>query len=285
MKPYIPELKIKDYKTYHAFRCGLCSRLFSDYGPLARTIVSGDSILFALLCDSLAGREGTCKKKRCPYNSFHRCTILSQTQGIRLAAKMQVILTWHKLIDMSTRTQNIFVKTKYELIKVFLRTGYKKALSEEGSRIERLIQQERDHAYAIAMTGCTNYEVASQPFANMFSGLFLHCASDDASWKSLQMFGQQLGRLCYFIRSVKWYDSDKELGTYNVFIQNGLTKQAAIESAKHQCNVAAVDLAKASALLNMQMNRSLLDNIIYLGLEHAVEELGQTSSATIWAFK
>lgn len=285
LKPYIPELKIKDYKTYHAFRCGLCSRLLSDYGPLARTMVSGDTILFALLSDSLAGREGTCTRKRCPYNCFHQCTVLSQTQGIRIAAKIQVILTWHKYTDKKIRAKNVFSKLWYGFVKLMLSAGYKKALTEEGAEIERLIMQARDHAYAIALTGCTNYEIASEPYANMFSGLFLHCASDDASWKCLQQFGYQLGRLFYFIRSVEWYDRDNELGIYNVFLQNGLSKEAAVETAKHQCNLAAVELVRATSLLNMQMNRSLLDNLIYLGLEHAVEELGKQSTATIWAFK
>ncbi len=284
LKPYIPELKIKDYKTYHAFRCGLCSRLFADYGPLARVIVSADSILFAILCDSLAGREGTRKCKRCRYNRFQRCDVLSQTQGIRLAAKVQVILHWHKLVDKTMRTRNVFKKGWYNLLKLLLAKGYKKALSEEGAGIERQLMQARDHAQAIALTHCTNYEIASEPFANMFSGLFLHCASDDASWKCLQQFGYQLGRICYFIRCVEWYDRDKELGAYNVFQQNGLTKEFAIEAAKRQCNLAAVELARATALLNMQLNRSLLDNIIYLGLEQAVEELGKESTSTIWAF-
>lgn len=285
LKPYIPELKIKDYKTYHEFRCGLCNRLFSDYGPMARTIMGSDTILFALLCDSLAGREGTCKVRRCRYNRFRRCEILSQTQGIRLAAKVQVILTWHKLIDKTAGANSWLEKLKYRSLQVLLSKGHQKALEGEGRTIDRLIQQGRDHAIAISLTKCTNYDIASEPFANLFSALFLHCASDDASWKSLQQFGFQLGRMCYFIRTVQWYDRDKELGNYNIFLQNGLTKQAAIETAKHQCNLAAVELARACALLNMQLNRSLLDNIIYLGLEHAVEEIGQKSTADIWAFR
>lgn len=285
LNPYIPELKIKDYKTYHAFRCGLCARLFSDYGPLARTMVSGDTILLALLCDSLAGREGTCTKKRCRYNNFHRCTVLSQTQGIRVASKIQIVLTWHKLMDKMERTTNPFMKLKYKTIRLLLSRGHKKALQDEGANIERLIQQSRLHAQALAMAKCANYDLASEAFANMFSGLLLNCASDDASWKSLQQFGFHLGRMYFFIRSAEWYDQDKALGLYNVFLQNGLTKEMAVQSAKRQCNLAMGDLAKASALLNMQLNRSLLDNIIYLGLEHAVAELGEASTASIWAFK
>ncbi len=281
LKPVVPELKIKDYKTYHAFRCGMCQRLRADYGVFARKLLSADTILIAILCDSLAGREGTCAHKRCRHNPLRECDVLSQTRGIQLAAKFQIILTWQKFKDAAVHNTCLLAKVHRVCLRALLKKSYYKALEGEGAEIERVLMQARAHSQALALTHCTDYDLASEPYANSISSLYLHCASDDASWKSLQQFGYYLGRISFFIRSVEWYDKDKLLGNYNIFIQNGLTKAAAIESAKHHCNLAAVELAKATALLNLQMNRTLLDNIIYLGLEYAVEELGQPVS-DVW---
>ncbi len=282
LKPVVPELKIKDYKTYHAFRCGMCQRLRQDYGIFARKLLSADTILIAILCDSLAGREGTCKHKRCRHNPLRECDVLSQTRGIQLAAKFQLILTWQKLQDTEARNKSIPARVHCAFLRMLLKKSYHKALENEGAEIERVLVQARAHSQALALTGCTDYNIASEAFANSISSLYLHCSSDDGSWKYLQQFGYHLGCINFFVRSVEWYDQDKALGNYNIFIQNGLTKAAAIETAKHHCNLSAVELAKATALLNLQTNRSLLDNIIYLGLEHAVEELGQPAS-DVWA--
>ena len=55
---------------------------------------------------------------------------------------------------------------------------------------------------------------------------------------------------------------------------NDLTGQAAaVENARRQALAAANDLMRVYSMLDIKLNRSLLDNIMLLGLHHAVEPL------------
>ncbi len=274
LKPFVPELKIKDYQTYQAFRRGLARQLLKDYSLFSCVLVQKDMIAFAILSDSLAGREGTVFRLRNLWTGFRRQSVLSQTKGIRLAARVQVLLMWRKLNEMIDMTQNPLTKLRLRFVKFLLHRDHEKALEDEGRLLHSLILQESDHMVALRQTRCSDYHIATVPSENFFSALFLHCASDEASWKSLRQVGAQIGHIYFMIQMVQHYEYDKVSGGYNVFIENGLSKKAAIESAKRQCNLAAVELAKAFSLLNVKMNRTLLDNIVYLGLEHAVENIG-----------
>ncbi len=65
---------------------------------------------------------------------------------------------------------------------------------------------------------------------------------------------------------------DKLRKRYNVFLANGITNpEAAVESAQRQALAAANDLIRAYNLLDIKLNRTLLDNIMILGLRHAVD--------------
>ena len=59
-----------------------------------------------------------------------------------------------------------------------------------------------------------------------------------------------------------------------MFVVNELKGQsAAMENARRQALAVANDLIRVYSMLDIKLNRSLLDNIMLLGLHHAVEPL------------
>ena len=98
MRPYLPELTIRDYNIYQWYLRGVQYQLNTTYGLYSCSLLQHNGVLFALLSDSLAGREATCKKVRLPWTLCWR-PMMCQTQGIRLAAQVEVLLGWHKLQD------------------------------------------------------------------------------------------------------------------------------------------------------------------------------------------
>ena len=76
---------------------------------------------------------------------------------------------------------------------------------------------------------------------------------------------------------------DRLRSRYNVFLVNGITtKEAAVKNAQRQALAAANDLVRAYNLLDIKLNHSLLDNIIILGLRHAVDPLDQGGAPVTW---
>ncbi len=58
VRPYTPELLVREYTQYKAVYCQLCRVLGQEYGPLARFSLSYDCAFYALLALSVqrAGR-------------------------------------------------------------------------------------------------------------------------------------------------------------------------------------------------------------------------------------
>ena len=66
MRPYLPELTIRDYNTYQWYLRGVRRQLYTTYGLFSCCCLRYNGVLFAILDDSLAGRPATCKKMRVP---------------------------------------------------------------------------------------------------------------------------------------------------------------------------------------------------------------------------
>ena len=86
MRPYLPELTIRDYNTYMRYLRGVRRQMYKSYGFYACHLLRTNGVLFAILSDSLAGRMPTCKRQRVPGTPFRR-SMMCQTLGIRQAAQ------------------------------------------------------------------------------------------------------------------------------------------------------------------------------------------------------
>ena len=56
MRPYLPELTIRDYNTYMRYLRGVRRQMYKSYGFYACHLLRTNGVLFAILSDSLAGR-------------------------------------------------------------------------------------------------------------------------------------------------------------------------------------------------------------------------------------
>ena len=100
IKPFRPELKIREAEDYKAVYCGLCKELGRSYGIFARMTLSYDFAFMAMLFMSL-------DKNSCP--SFEKCSCIAHpfkkqcrclgNRAISLSARAAMILTYYKLKD------------------------------------------------------------------------------------------------------------------------------------------------------------------------------------------
>lgn len=155
---------------------------------------------------------------------------------------------------------------------LFLRRAYEKAAAENPA-LERIFAQERDQANVQMTLNSENYTLASEPKSNLYGALYSVLATDDPSQrKSMHYIGCCIGRAAYLMDKAESFLRDKLRKRYNVFLANGITNpEAAVESARRQALAAANDLVRAYNLLDIKLNRTLLDNIMILGLRHAVD--------------
>ena len=273
LRPYLPELTIRDYNTYIRYLRGVRRQLYKDYGFYACHLLRYNGVLFAILSDSLAGRIPTCDRQRVPGTLCWRKT-MSQTMGIRLAAQVEVLMGWHNLQDRSYSELRPFKRVMRAADRLLLRRAYQQAVKENPA-FERLFWQEREQAKVQMDLSAKNYALAAEPMSNIFGALYSSLATDDPNQRnSMRYIGSSIGRIFYLLDKAERFETDRRKGRYNVFVVNELTGQAAaVENARRQALAAANDLMRVYSMLDVKLNRSLLDNIMLLGLHHAVDPL------------
>ena len=273
MRPYLPELTIRDYNTYLWYLRGVRWQMSRSYGFYSCRLLQHNGVLFALLADSLAGRPATCVNQRLPGTLCYR-QMMCQTQGIRLAAQVEVMMGWHKLQDRRWDELPLRNRLFRAVDHALLRRAYEKAVNENPA-LERLFGQEQAQAVVQMNLNAKNYSVAAEPMSNIYGALYSTLATDDPSQrKSMRYIGSSIGRIFYLLDKAERFETDKRSGRYNVFVVNELKGQsAAMENARRQALAVANDLIRVYSMLDVKLNRSLLDNIMLLGLHHAVEPL------------
>ena len=129
MRPYLPELTIRDYNIYLRYLRGVRRQLYEAYGLYSCHLLRSNGVLFAILSDSLAGRQATCQRKRVPGTMAWR-RLMCQTQGIRLAAQVEVLLGWHNLQDRKYSELKPLKRLRRAVDRLLLRRAYMRAVEE-----------------------------------------------------------------------------------------------------------------------------------------------------------
>ena len=282
MRPYLPELTIRDYNTYLRYLRGVRRQLYEVYGFYACHLLRYNGVLFALLSDSLAGRTATCRRKRVPGTLVWR-QMMCQTQGIRQAAQVEILLGWHSLQDRQPAELPPVKRLCRALDRLLLRHAYEQAVKDNPA-LERLFVQERDQAVVQMNLSAKNYALAAEPMSNVYGALYSTLATDDAAQrKSMRYIGSSIGRIFYLLDKAERFEADRRTGRYNVFVVNDLAGQAAaMENARRQALAAANDLMRVYGMLDIKLYRTLLDNIMLLGLHHAVDPLEAGTEHENW---
>ena len=282
MWPYLPELTIRDYNIYLRYLRGVRRQLYEAYGLYSCHLLRSNGVLFAILSDSLAGRQATCRRKRVPGTLAWR-RLMCQTQGIRLAAQVEVLLGWHKLQDRRWEELPFRLRVRRALDRLLLRRAYQKAVRENPA-LERLFGQEQAQALVQMNLSAQNYTVATEPMSNIYGALYSTLATDDPGQrKRMWYIGSCVGRIFYLLEKAGRVVDDKRSGRYNVFLVNGIEDPAAaLENARRQSLAIANDMVRAYGMLDVKLNKSLIDNIMVLGLRHAVEPLDAGNQPVRW---
>ena len=272
LHPYLPELSIRDYNISLRYMRGVKYQVYLDYGIMPYGALAHKGGVMALLADSLAGRQATCQDIRMP-GSLSKVPLMCQTRGIRLAAQIEVLMNWHRLQDR--RNEELPFRQQMERMsqKVTLQSAYHKAAQEEPA-LERIFCQQQAQAAAQQQLRGQNYAVASEPMSNVYGALFSLLAPDDpVQRKNMRYIGSCIGKAFYLLDKADRHERDQKEDRYNVFLANGLSREAAKENARRQAIASINDLSRVYTLMDVKLNRSLLDNIMILGLRDEVDPL------------
>lgn len=176
MRPYLPELTIRDYNTYLWYLRGVRQQLALSYGKYSCRRLRHNGVLFALLADSLAGRPATCKNTRVRAPSLAADDVPDTGHPAGGAGRSAAGVA--SPAGCAVGRASVPEKVSADHGRHLPAGAYRKAVRENPA-LERIFIQELDQARVQRQLFTQNYKQASEPKSNLYAALYALLATDD----------------------------------------------------------------------------------------------------------
>lgn len=276
IKPFKPEMKVKEFDTYKAIYCGLCKQLGSVYGPFARMTLSYDFTFLSLISLSLKEVSGLFRHEKCIVNPLKKKACLTTCEDLTFGASTAMIMFYYKLKD-NYDDGGIKDKSLSLSLMPFARQAKRKA-AKRYPYLDEIVSECINQQNIVEHSDSLSIDYAAEPSAGALGRIF-ECLSDDKTEQTvLNRLGYFVGRFVYFIDALDDLEDDIKTGGYNIFYKKFVAQQNTNleqikECAKGVINLTIGQIASAYELLNIKHYKTILDNIIYLGFHNSLYQV------------
>ncbi len=262
------ELKVKEFELYKAVYCSLCKTLGKHYGILSRLTLSYDFTFLALL--NLSLKEGCTEfeRKRCAFNPMKKCNYCKNTDDLKMPSAVAMIMLYYKILD-NIADEKGFKKLGFLCLKPVFTGAYKKA-AKLYPYVSDIVAEYINNQTKLEKEGCTEMDAAADPTAKALAKIFMLCSEDEMQKRVLDRLGYCMGRYIYLLDAACDFEKDKD--KYNVLKFTCSSTDEVKEKIKPQLYFCINEAAKAFELLDLKKNKTILGNIIYLGLEETFKK-------------
>ena len=268
VKPYNPELRVRELEEYKAVYCGLCKQLGRSFGVFARFTLSYDFAFLAMLKTAL-DREICPETERCACIAHPFCKRIRvrENAAMQMAARAAMISVYYKLLD-DREDEGFFRRIGAMLLLPFAKRARRKALAfADGAAADEAAAKMSAAQGQLEAEKCQIPDAAAEPTANFLAAVLKNCAATAEQAAVLERFGYLLGRYVYLCDALDDLEDDRRRGRYNPFLYTG--GEAAI-AAKNALFLTTAELSDDFDLLELHRYEGILENIIRIGLRAEV---------------
>ena len=270
VKPYVPELKVKENEFYRAVYCGLCRALGGRSRFLSFTL-SYDFVFLAIAdmaaCEDPKAEIG---KGRCIANPFHKRAYLKNNRSLDRTSAAAAILLYYDLLDDIKDSKGVRRLAAKALLPKAKRLRNK--CIGDGS-IDRVASEKLGKLSELESSGEQNIYEPAEIFGQLLGEIFRYAVEDggDAACKRVCMYeiGRHVGRWIYMIDALDDVEKDEKSGSYNCFVSSGQYKDDDFKRLIGEAlNVELTEAGRAVDLLGVS-DPGLLDiinNILDFGM-------------------
>lgn len=268
VKPYNPELRVRELEEYKAVYCGLCKQLGRSFGVFARFTLSYDFAFLAMLKTALDS-EICPETERCACIAHPFCKRIRvrENAAMQMAARTAMISVYYKLLD-DREDEGFFRRIGAALLLPFAKRARRKALAfADGAAADEAAAKMSAAQGQLEAEKCQIPDAAAEPTANFLAAVLKNCAATAEQAAVLERFGYLLGRYVYLCDALDDLEDDRRRGRYNPFLYAG--GEAAI-AAKNALFLTTAELSDDFDLLELHRYEGILENIIRIGLRAEV---------------
>ena len=268
VKPYNPELRVRELEEYKAVYCGLCKQLGRSFGVFARFTLSYDFAFLAMLKTALDS-EICPETERCACIAHPFCKRIRvrENAAMQMAARTAMISVYYKLLD-DRADEGFFRRIGAALLLPFAKRARRKALAfADGVAADEAAAKMSAAQAQLETEKCPIPDAAAEPTANFLAAVLKNCAATAEQAAVLERFGYLLGRYVYLCDALDDLEDDRRRGRYNPFLYAG--GEAAI-AAKNALFLTTAELSDDFDLLELHRYEGILENIIRIGMRAEV---------------
>ena len=274
VKPYIPDLLVREERYYRALYCGLCKTMKKTTGRLSSLSLSYDFVFFVLVRLVTDGEAVRIGRHRCIVHPHKKTPMIEPNETMRLAARISAQLIYHQLRD-DLHDKGFVRKLRaaflYPIFSHAARRARHPMLEAEFRRcLDTLAGLEREKSPSV--------DLSADAFGQMLAAAFSEGLSG-ANARICHEIGFRLGRFIYAADAAEDYADDLKKGNYNPYAvalggRELTDSDRALMHTALRLELAALE--KAVDLLPFGDHatvRSIIQNVLYLGLPERIRSL------------
>ncbi|MBQ7333122.1 MAG: hypothetical protein IJW38_02085 [Clostridia bacterium] len=268
VKPYHPELLVKDYEFYKASYCGVCRAMKRHTGVFSNVTLSYDSVFLALVRMLYVPDEKIAAKKgRCAMHPLKKRPMLLENEATEYTARAFAILTYYKMLD-DLHDEKLIKRMARRTLKPILSHAKKKA---KLSRLSDIAAEKLSKITALEDAKSKSVDEPAHLFGELLGEIFAFELEGEARLVTYEC-GYHLGKFIYAIDAAEDYEDDRKSGSYNPYVELYGGKELTDENrASIKCAL-LLECKKIEGAVNLMPfgNRLTIENIIkntiYTGL-------------------
>lgn len=212
VKPYVPDLRVRENELYRALYCGLCRSMGIHAGCTSRFTLSYDFVFLAAVRTVLEGCKLNIKHSRCMVHPLKKRPTVADNSALLYSAACAAVLTEAKIRDDINDSKG-FHRLGAKLLFLPAARMRKKALKSANvpkdkiySCLEKLSKLEKAH--------CPSIDETADAFGELLASVFSYGLPDTASRIAYEI-GKGVGKYIYVIDAADDAADDRKSGSYN----------------------------------------------------------------------
>ena len=279
IKAYKPDMTFREFETYKSVYCSLCKTLGREYGVLSRMILSYDFTFLNIIHSAGNDMQAEYKTRKCVCNPLKKCTYCTSGEEERnFAAAVTVMLGEYKIKD-NIDDEGFFKSLFYRIIHPYFKRQRKKAAARY-PELSAVIEEYKSSQAAAEKNPAGRVDAAAEPTAAAVGKIFELCGTGEPSARILYRFGYCLGKWIYLLDAGEDLNEDIKMHRFNPLIgklksggygadaERGETLNFIAEYITPNLQICEVECQKAFELADIKKYRSIIQNILYLGLQN-----------------
>lgn len=273
--PLKDELKIKDFKRFKSYYCGLCFHIKEQFGNIPRLALNYDMAFLGLLLDALSEKDVTATTKACIAHPTSKKPVIINNDSLYYASSINIALVYYKLIDDVQDDKNILSK-----ISSIGLSPYTKKFPKEIKLINEVISSKLKELYILENSKNFSYiDEISHPFGEIV-GTIIKYYPNSLSNDSIELrnklydFGYNLGKWIYIIDALDDLEDDLTKNKFNpiniLYNEKNLNFEELLLTVKPRLEFTLLNCAESCrtilSSLSLMKNKDILENIINLGM-------------------